>query len=119
MGIFGRVNTDCLLNTGVLGLGQSGFIITDPPEQCAEEFTMFALTGLGVGSGWYIGDGGEYGGGAAGPEGITHAGVIILTLTGRTGDLLALTLLNLLGKLSLAKDTDLDLLDDGLVAVGV
>ena len=45
-------------------------------------------------------------------------GVIILTLTGQTGDLL--TLLDLLGKsLFLAKDTDLDLLDDGLVAVGV
>ena len=52
--------------------------------------------------------------------GVTQPGVIILTLTGRTGDLLALTLLDLLGKLSfLAKDTDLDLLDDGLVAVGV
>ena len=90
---------------------------------------MFALAGLGVGSGQYIGDGGEYGGGAAGlggvgvltrhTEGNTHTGVIILTLTGRTGDLLALTLLDLLGKLFLAKDTDLDLLDDGLVAVGV
>ena len=27
---------------------------------------MFVLAGLGVGSGWYIGDGAEYGGGAAG-----------------------------------------------------
>ena len=90
---------------------------------------MFVLAGLGVGSGWYIGDGGEYSGGAADlgrvgvltrcTEGITHAGVIILTLTGQTGDLLVLTLLDLLGKLSLAKDTDLDLLDDGLVGVGV
>ena len=47
-------------------------------------------------------------------------GVIIFTLTGQTGDLLVLTSLDLLGKLSfLAKDTDLDLLNDGLVAVGV
>ena len=52
---------------------------------------MFALAGLGVGSGWCIGDGGKYGGGAAGPGGVgvltrhavgvKHAGVIILTLT--------------------------------------
>ena len=73
-------------------MGDSGFIITDPPEQCAGEFTMFVLAGLGVGSGRYIGDGGKYGGGAAGhgwvgvltqcTEGVTHAGVIILTLTG-------------------------------------
>ena len=27
---------------------------------------MFVLAGLGVGSGWYMGDGGKYGGGAAG-----------------------------------------------------
>ena len=51
-----RVRTDCLLNTGVPSLGHSGFIITDPPEQGAGEFTMFALAGLGVGSGQYIGD---------------------------------------------------------------
>ena len=49
--------------------------------------------------------------------GVTQPGVIILTLTGQTGDLL--TLLDLLGNSFLAKDTDLDLLDDGLVAVGV
>ena len=60
----------CLLNTGVAGLGRSGFIITDPPEQCAGEFTMFVLAGLGLGSGWYIGNGGEYSGGAAGPGGV-------------------------------------------------
>ena len=43
-------------------------------------------------------------------------GVIILTLTGLINELLALTLLGLLGILFLAKDTDLDLRDDGLVA---
>ena len=43
-------------------------------------------------------------------------GVIILTLTGLIGKLLALTLLGLVGILSLAKDTDLDLHGDGLVA---
>ena len=31
---------------------------------------MFVLAGLGMGSGQYIGDGGEYGGGAAGPGGV-------------------------------------------------
>ena len=31
---------------------------------------MFVLAGLGVGSVWYIGIGGEYGGGAAGPGGV-------------------------------------------------
>ena len=42
----------------------------------------------------------------------------MLTLTGQTGDLL--TLLDLLEiLLFLIKDTDLDLLDDGLEAVGV
>ena len=67
MGFFLRVSTDCLLKTGIFDLGCSGFITTDPPEQCAGEFTMFVLAGLGVGSGWYIGVGGEYGGGATGP----------------------------------------------------
>ena len=53
---------------------------------------MLVLGGLGVGSGWYIGDGGEYGGGAAGPgrvgvlthhtKGVVHAGVTMLTFTG-------------------------------------
>ena len=37
-------------------------------------------------------------------------------LTGLIGELLALTLLGLLGTLFLAKDTDLDLCDGGLVA---
>ena len=31
---------------------------------------FITLAGLGVGSGWYIGDGGEYGGGAAGLGGV-------------------------------------------------
>ena len=49
---------DCLLNTGVPGLGRPGSIITDPPEQFPGEFppatgvfAMLALAGLGVGSG--------------------------------------------------------------------
>ena len=59
---------------------------------------MLALGGLGVGSGRYIGEGGEYGGGAAGlggvgvlirlTNGVVYAGVIMLTFTGLTGDLL-------------------------------
>ena len=50
--------------------------------------------------------------------GITQPGVIMLTLTGQTGDLL--TLLDLLEiLLFLTKDTDLDLLEDGLEAIGV
>ena len=123
------MSTDCLLNTGVFDLGHSGFIITDPPEQCAGEFTMLVLAGLGVGSGWYIGVGGEYGGGATGPGrvgvltqhtiGVAHAGVIILTFTGQTGDLLAPAFLYLLGTLSLANETDLDLLIGGLALEGV
>ena len=123
------MSTDCLLNTGVCDLGHSGFIITEPPEQCPGEFTMLVLTGLGVGSGWYIGVGGEYGGRATGPGGVgvltqhtigvVHAGVIMLTFTGRTGDLLAPVFLDLLGTLSLANETDLDLLIGGLVLEGV
>ena len=83
-----------------------------------------------MGSGWYIGGGGEYGGGATGPgeagvltrlTGVIPPGVIILTLTGHTGDLF--TLLDLLGTflalLFLAKDTDHALHDDCLVDVGV
>ena len=54
LGFFFKVSTDCLLNTGVLDLRHSGFMITDPPEQCAGEFTMLVLAGLGVESGWYI-----------------------------------------------------------------
>ena len=50
---------DCLLNAGVTGLGGSGLITTDPPEQCAGELTMFVLAGLEEGSGQYIGVGGE------------------------------------------------------------
>ena len=90
---------------------------------------MLVLAGLGVGSGWYIGVGGEYGDGATGPGwvgvltwrtiGVAHAGVIMLTFTGRTGDLLAPAFLDLLGTLSLANDTDLDLLICGLVPEGV
>ena len=90
---------------------------------------MLVLAGLGVGSGWYIGVGGKYGGRATGPGGVgvltwhtigvAHAGVIILTFTGRTGDLLAPAFLDLLGTLSLANETDLDLLIGGLVLEGV
>ena len=53
---------------------------------------MLVLGGLGVGSGQYIGDGGEYGGRAAGPggvgvltchtKGVVHAGFTMLTFTG-------------------------------------
>ena len=60
---------------------------------------MLVLGGLGVGSGWYIGEGGEYGGGAAGlggvgvltrrTNGMVHAGVTMLTFTGLMGDPLA------------------------------
>ena len=88
---------------------------------------MLVLAGLGVGSGWYIGVGDVYGGGATGPggvgvltqhiKGVVHAGVIILMFTGQTGDLLAL--LDLLDVLFLANDTDLDLLGDGLEPDGV
>ena len=73
-------------------------MLTDPPEHCAE-FTMLVPGGLGVGSGWYIGEGGEYGGGAAGlgrvgvlthcTNGVVHAGVTTLTFTGLIGDPLA------------------------------
>ena len=45
---------------------------------------------------------------------MAHAGVTILTFTGRTGDLLAPELLDMLGALFLANDTDLDLLIGGL-----
>ena len=94
----------------------------DPPEHCAE-FTMFALGGLGVGSRWYIGKGGEYGGGAAGlggvgvlihlTNGVVQAGVIMLTFTGLTGDLLVSALREVVGVgelVFLANETDLDLL---------
>ena len=54
---------DCLLNTEVPGFGQPVFTFTDPPGQFPGEFSpgvgVFALAGLGVGSGWYIGEGGE------------------------------------------------------------
>ena len=53
-------------------------MLTDPPEHCAE-FTMLVLGRLGVGSGWYIGEGGEYGGGAAGLGGVgvlTHVALM-------------------------------------------
>ena len=51
------------------------------------EFAILGLVGLGVGSGWYIGEGGEYGGRAAGlggvgvltrlTNGVVYAGVTI------------------------------------------
>ena len=57
---------------------------------------MLVLGGLGVRSGWYIGEGGEYGGGAAGlggvgvlthhTNGVVHAGITMLMLTGLMGD---------------------------------
>ena len=95
MGLCG-VKADWRLNTDAPALGRGGFIITDPPEQCPGEFTTFTLAGLGVGSGRYIGDGGEYGGRATGPG---EAGVLtrligvippgaIITFTGLIGDLL-------------------------------
>ena len=84
---------------------------------------MLALGGLGVGSRQYIGEGGEYGGGAAGlggvgiltclTNGVVHAGVTMLTFTGLTGDLLvsALREVDGIGELMfLANETDLDLL---------
>ena len=87
------------------------------------EFAVLVLVGLGVGSGRYMGDGGEYGGGAAGlggvgvliglTKGVAHAGVTILTFTGRTGDLLVRVVLDLVGigdLRFLANETDLDLL---------
>ena len=83
---------------------------------------MLALGGLGVGSGWYIGDGGEYGGGAAGlggvgvltrlTNGVVYAGVTMFTFTGRTGDLVIVALREVPGigdLMSLANETDLDL----------
>ena len=107
-------------------------MVTDPPEQCAAdvtillvgvEFAVLAFAGLGVGSGRYMGDGGEYGGGTAGlggvgvlirlTNGVAHAGVTIFTFTGRIGDLLAHVVLDLLGfgeLRFLANETDLDLL---------
>ena len=51
--------------------------------------------------------------------GVAHAGVIMLMFTGQTGDLLAPALPDLLGPLSLANDTDLDLLTGGLAPEGV
>ena len=81
------------------------------------------------GSGWYIGVGGEYGGRSTRPGGVgvltwrtigvVHAGVIMLTFTGGTGDLLAPAFLDLWGPLSLANETDLDLLIGGLALEGV
>ena len=59
LGLFGRVSADWHLKTKAPVLGHCGFIITDPPEQCPGEFTTLVLTGLGVGSGQYIGVGGE------------------------------------------------------------
>ena len=83
---------------------------------------MLALGGLGAGSGWYIGDGGEYGGGAAGrggvgvltrlTNGVVHAGVTMFTFTGRTGDLLIGAFREVPGigdLMFLANETDLDL----------
>ena len=82
---------------------------------------MLALGGLGVGSGQYIGEGGEYGGGAAGlggvgvlirlTNGVVHAGVIMLTFTGLTGDLLVSALQEVVGVgelMFLANETNLD-----------
>ena len=101
----------------------AGFIITDPPEQCPGEFITLTLAGLGVGSGRYIGEGGEYGGRGTGPGkagvltrliGVIPLGAII-TLTGLTGDLLFCALLHLLGVLLFllfTKDTDLALHGD-------
>ena len=84
---------------------------------------MLALGGLGVGSGQYIGVGGEYGGGAAGlggvgvlthlTNGVVYAGVTMLTFTGLTGDLLVAALREVVGigeLMFLANETDLDLL---------
>ena len=84
---------------------------------------MFALGGLGVRSGQYIGEGGEYGGGAAGlggigvlthhAKGVVYAGVTMLMFTGCTGDLPVCALLDMfgVGELAfLANETDLDLL---------
>ena len=118
------VKADWHLNTDAPDLGRGGFIITDPPEQCPGEFTTLTLAGLGVGSGWYIREGGEYGGGATGPGKagvLTHLiGVIplgaIITFTGLTGDLLFLCivrhLLGVLLFLLFTKDTDLALHSD-------
>ena len=121
LGLLGGVSADWLLKTEAPVLGHFGLILIDPPEQCAGEFTMLALGGLGVGSGRYIGDGGEYGGGATGPgrvgvltrrtKGVVHAGITMLTFTGQTGDLFAPALFDLFGELVfLANETDLDLL---------
>ena len=129
MGLCG-VKADWHLNTDAPALGHGRLIITDPPEQCPGEFTTFTLAGLGVGSGRYSGDGGEYGGGATGPGEagmLTHRiGVIppgaIITFTGLIGDLLFGALLGLLGVLLVllfTKDTDLALRSDGLGDVGV
>ena len=124
------VKADWRLNTDAPDLGCGGFIITDPPEQCPGEFTTLTLAGLGVESGRYIGEGGEYGGRATGPGEagvLTHLiGVIplgaIITLTGLTGDLLFCALLHLLGVLLFllfTKDTDLALRGDCLDDVRV